>query len=160
MCPILYRCTIFHFGKSKIFVPFISSGSNLLQFLAAYSLPSKRIRLFTPNFTLISCAHFRLKRSTLFPPIKLSKWPILTNQNTTSNFLYFCINLMLFKVFFSESYVTIATHSLFWCSQPLYIPLHFSFSSFQRRFMKRTGQKRSTQKSYFQGYPFLKEWKW
>ena len=29
----------------------------------------------------------------------------------------------------------------FQCSQPLYIPLHFSFSSFQRRFMKRAGRK-------------------
>ena len=30
----------------------------------------------------------------------------------------------------------------FQCSQPLYISLHFSFSSFQHRFMKRAGRKR------------------
>ena len=52
-------------------------------------LPSKRIRLFTPNFTLISGAHFRLKQNNIFPPIKSSEWPILTNQNTTKIFYIF-----------------------------------------------------------------------
>ena len=56
----------------------------------------KKFILFTLNFTLISCAHFRLKRNDIFPPIKLSKCHILTNYNMTSNFLYFCINFILF----------------------------------------------------------------
>ena len=43
------------------------------QFLTAYSLPSKSIRFFTPNLTLIVCAYFRLKRDNIFLPIKLSK---------------------------------------------------------------------------------------
>ena len=61
-----------------------------------FFLPTKRIHSFTPNFTFISCAHFRLKQNDIFPPIKLSKCHILTNHNTTSNFLYFCINFTLF----------------------------------------------------------------
>ena len=94
------RCTIFHFRYSKIFVLFIKSGSKLHQFLSAYSLPSKRIRLFTPNFALkFFCAHFRLKRNNIFPPIKLPKWPILTNRSTTRRFLYFCITLYNFTWF-------------------------------------------------------------
>ena len=54
---------------------------------------------------------------------------------------------------FAASYVIIATLLSLQCSQPLYIPLHFSFSSFQRRFIKRAGRKRFFQKQPFSRLP-------
>ena len=125
MCRTFQRCVIFQFGYSKIFVPFISSGSNLRQILTTYSLPSKGIRLFTPNFTLLFSL-FRRNRNNIFPPIKLPEWPILTNQRTTRNFLYFlyfCINCIQFQVIFAALYVTIATHCHF-NAVNLYIPVY------------------------------------
>ena len=51
----------------------------------------------TPNFTLIFFfSFFWRNRNNIFPPIKLPEWPILTNQSTTRNFLYFCFNLIQF----------------------------------------------------------------
>ena len=116
MCQTLQRCTIFHFGYSKIFVPFISSGSNLHQFLTAHSLPSKTIRLFTPNFKLtlfFFCAHFWLKWYKIFSPIKLPNWPILSDHSTTRNFLLFLHWLHTILEIFAASYVKIATHCHF-----------------------------------------------
>ena len=131
MRQTLQRCTTFHFGYSKVFVPFISSGSNLHQFYTAYSLPSKRIGLFIPNFTLISGAHFRLKRNNIFPPIKSSERPYLINQITTKIFYYLYYSL--------GDFCSILRHNSnplsFQCSQHVYKPLHFSFSSFQRKFI-------------------------
>ena len=67
------------------------------------------------------------------------------------NFLYFCINVI---IYFRRFLQHLNSNPLsFQCSQPLYIPLHFSFSSLQHRFMKRAGQKRSIQNSLFSRLP-------
>ena len=54
---------------------FISSGSNLHQFLTAYSLLSKRICLFihSPKFHISFFSNFQLKQNNILPPIKLPK---------------------------------------------------------------------------------------
>ena len=94
------RCTIFHFGYSKTFVPFISSGSNLHLFLTAYSLPSKEIRLFTPNFTLIFFFHFSDETETIFFHQSNCQndqfWPIRERQEIFYIFYTFALTFMQF----------------------------------------------------------------
>ena len=110
------QCPIFHFGYSKIFIPFISSGSNLHQFLTAYSLPSKGIRLFIPNFILIFFLTFPTKPKQYFSTNQIARMTNFDQQKTTRNFLYFlyfCINFIQFYVIFAAFYVIIATHCHF-----------------------------------------------
>ena len=147
MCQTFQRCPIFHFGYSKIFFPFISSGSNLHQCLTAYSLSSKWIRLFTPNFTLTFYFNFPLSDETetiFFHQSNCQNdqfWPIRERQKIFYIFYTFALLYTILGDFWS-----ILRHKSnplsFQCSQPLYISLHFRFSSFQRRFIKRAGQKR------------------
>ena len=142
MCQTFQRCPIFHFGYNKIFIPFISSGSNLHQFFTAYSLPSKGIHLFTPNFTLIFFLTFPTKPKQYFSTNQIAR---MTNFDQSENDKKFCI-FSIPNTFLGD-FCSILRHNSnplsFQCSQPLYISLHFSFSSFQRRFMKRAGRKRS-----------------
>ena len=125
MCQTLQRCTIFHFGHSKIFVPFIRSGNNLHQFLTAYSLLPKRIRLFTPNFALNFFAHISDQNETIFLHQSNCRndkfWPIIAR----SEIFKFCTFLHeLYTI--SGDFCSILCHTSnplsFQCSQPLYIP--------------------------------------
>ena len=158
MCQTFQRCTIFHFGYSKIFVPFISSGSNLHQFLTAYSLLSKGIRLFTPNFTLILFT-FPAKPKQYFSTNQIARMTSFDQSEYDQKFSIFLHYLHTILGDFCSILRHNSNPLSFQCSQPLYIPLHFSFSSFQRRFIKKAGRKLSIQNSLFQGYPYFKEWK-
>ena len=143
MCQTFQQCPIFHFGYSKIFIPFINSGSNLHRFLTAYSLPSKGIRLFTPNFTLIFFLTFPTKPKQYFSTNQIAR---MTNFDQSENDKKFSILLHSLNTIlgdFSAFYVIIATHCYFNVVNAIYISLHFSFFSFQRRFMKKAGRKRS-----------------
>ena len=161
MCQTLQQCTIFHFGYSKIFVPLISSGSNLHQFFTAFSLRSKTIHLFTPNLTLISGAHFQLKQNNIFPPIQFVRMIHFDQSKYDKNFLYFCINFILyFRSFFAAPYVIIATHCHFDVVN-LYIYHHVLvfLHSRAQRFMKKADKNVQSKTAFFKATHFLKEWK-
>ena len=121
-------CSIYQFWEQPTSIPY-----------SLFFAVKKNLFIYS-KFQIISYAHFWLKQNNIFPPIKSSKWQILTNQTRIRNFLY-CINLYHFRWFLQH-----LTSLSFQYSQPIYIYhcilvfLHSSIDSW-REFDKNVQSK-------------------
>ena len=144
MCQTFQRCTIFHFGYSKIFIPFYQFWKQPTSI--PYSLFSavKRNSFIHSKFHINFFFTFPTKPKQYFSTNQIARMTNFDQSENDKKFPIFSILLHLLYTILGDFCSTLRHNSnplSFQCCQPLYISLYFSFSIFQRRFMEIAGRK-------------------